>query len=80
MCGSDRRHPLLLGDYLLQKDQQQTQQRSSTRSNGARRSRRQFSNRKDDAGPSNSDSDTDSEDESEARLRPPVSSWTLYPV
>jgi hypothetical protein len=68
------RHPLLLGDYLLQKDQQQAQQRSgSSRGNGARRSRRQFSNRKDDGDRATSDSDADSEDESEARLGPPVS-------
>ena len=68
------RHPLLLGDYLLQKDQQQAQQRSSSsRSNGARRSRRQFSNRKDDGDRAASDPDIDSEDESEARLGPPVS-------
>ena len=68
------RHPLLLGDYLLQKDQQQAQQRSSSsHGNGARRSRRQFSNRKDDGDRASSDSDIDSEDESEARLGPPVS-------
>jgi hypothetical protein len=79
-CLACCRHPLLLGDYLLQKDQQQVQQRSSSRGNGARRSRRQFSNRKDDGDRATSGSDADSEEESEARLGPPVSLdiWRAY--